>query len=294
MTNVEFLLNILLGIITFIFLPLFVIILYDFWTFRKFFINLCNEIDKNFERISKEAIEKEFSQMRKQLEITINGGGMWIGFNKHILAWILALKTDINPTDIYRYLPSNEFRNFITRGYYNYIKEIDEPLTLFYHNCDRVSIVTQRIEADIINYNAAFLDLPPQGKRDKLEDIILKLRGCFERVRKDIEEKYREIHPFFKSDLIHIGKIYMSNNFKNNNVTILSTILKYSIWVIWFIIAIVIALFIASNPTITYSTQQPLVQGLSEICITISSIFLATILAYIAIIITRMPPETGI
>ena len=185
--------------------------------FRKFFCNLCDEIRENIEKMHTEKIENEFTEMRNKLNKRIDNpeDKTWVGFGKTIIIWIMAQKIDTSSTSYYRYLPSNEFRNFMARGYYSYIKKVEEPLTLFYFECDSVSIITQNIESNL-NHDQEFWSLASTGKIIRLKIAIDSIRFVFDRDRHEIENIYykRGLQSFFNKNILNVTKIYLSELFR--------------------------------------------------------------------------------
>ncbi len=281
--------DILFKLLEFLILPLIVIIFYDFITFLTFFGNLCDEIDENFKKSQSSQVEAELDGMRNKLnERILNSTDVWVGFGKTIIIWVFTQKTDTNPSYYYRYLPSNEFRNFVQRGYYHYVKEIAEQLTLFYFYCDRVSITTQDIESNNINHNSIFWGLPSNDQKNVLEIEIERIRFAFNYSRPTLENIYyqRGIHSFFNKNIFHIAKLYL---FKTNKSVeeIMSRSSNSILIIVWLIFAVITALVIATTPLITFCYPHNLIKDMASICINVSSFALATILAICAIIAAR-------
>ena len=155
-----------------LFASLIAVIFYDFIVFRRFYLNLCKEIDDNHRKISDDELNSQFSRMREILERRIQNPEVfeWIGFGKTISIWILVLKNDTNPTDYYRYLKNNDLRNFIqSRGYYHYIKQNEEVLTLFYLACENLSVQLKITNGFLIIHRSDYiqlLTLQPMIKND--------------------------------------------------------------------------------------------------------------------------------
>jgi len=198
----------------------FAVIFYDFIIFRRFYLNLCKEIDDNYRKIQDDELNFQFSRMRGILERKIQAPNHieWIGLGKTISIWILVQKTDINPTDYYRYLTSNDLKNFIQRGYYHYIKEHEENLTLFYLACENLSTRTQDHER-LFNYSPERLypnfntTATDNEKRENLEDYIGNIRMMINFFRPSIELQYTNLRPVLKKDIFHVIKLYLSKNF---------------------------------------------------------------------------------
>jgi hypothetical protein len=202
-----------------IFASIVAVIFYDFIVFRRFYLNLCKEIDDNYRRISDNELNSQFSRMREILERRIQYPNIfeWIGFGKTISIWILVQKTDTNPTDYYRYLKNNDLRNFIqSRGYYHYIKENEEVITLFYLSCEDLSNQTQNHER-IFNYSPEtiypnFNTATNNEKREILENYIGTLREMIIDNRPQIILQYTNVRRVLKKNIFHVLKLYISKN----------------------------------------------------------------------------------
>ena len=196
-----------------------VVIFYDFIIFRRFYLNLCMEIDDNYKKIQDDELNLQFSRMHDILERKLKDPNLieWIGLGKTISIWILIQKTDTNPvTDYYRYLTSNDLKNFIQRGYYHYIKECEENLTRFYLVCENLSIRTQDHEK-VFNYSREnpiySTTATDDEKRKSLESYFESIRLVFNFFRPSIELTYINIHPFLRKDIFHVIKLYVSKTF---------------------------------------------------------------------------------
>jgi len=193
----------------------FVVIFYDFIIFRRFYLNLCKEIEENYRRVQPSELDYQFSRMRSILERKIQDPNHieWIGLGKTISIWIFVQKTDSNPTDYYRYLMSNDIKNFIQRGYYHYIKKYEENLSLFYLACEDLSIRTQNQEKSFnFSQNNPIYDstVGDDKKRNILEDYIRGLQITIRISQISIDVQYKNLQPFFKMNLFHIIKLYFS------------------------------------------------------------------------------------
>lgn len=214
---------VIMPLITGIIASFFVVIFYDFIIFRRFYLNLCKEIDDNYEKIQANALNSQFSRMRDILERKIQDPNRieWIGLGKIISIWILVQKTDTTPTDYYRYLTSNDLKNFIQRGYYHYIKKCEENLTLFYLSCENLSTRTQDHER-IFNYSPERLypnfntTATDTEKRENLEDYIRNIQAMINVFSPSIELQYTNLQPFLKKDILYVVKLYLSENFTIN------------------------------------------------------------------------------
>ena len=200
----------------FILLPILVIFLYDFFNFLKFFYNLCDEIDENYSKMQNVKLNEQFTRMRNIWNKDVENPHQfeWIGFAKIISIWTLAEKNDTVATDYYRYLPSNELKNFIRRGYYPYIKQIEESLTLFYLYCEDFSISEQNIEK-IIHNDFTSTDLNSQPlvvKNAYFDNKMTAIQVITNSYQPSIFLKYNEIHPFFKKGIFWVIILYVSES----------------------------------------------------------------------------------
>ena len=215
---------VIIPLITGIIASFFVVIFYDFIIFRRFYLNLCKEIDNNYEKIQEGTLNSQFSRMRDILDRKIQDPSIieWIGLGKIISIWILVQKNDTSPTDYYRYLTSNDLKNFIQRGYYHYIKKYEENLTLFYLACENLSTRTQDHER-VFNYSPERLypnfntTANENEKRENLEDYIRNIQAMINLFRPSIEIKYTNLQPVLKKDIFHVVKLYLSENFMLNS-----------------------------------------------------------------------------
>ena len=89
------------------------------------FINLSLEINENHSKIQDTKLIPEFLRMQQIFEKRIEKPGHIerVGFRKIVSVWIFVQKIDRQATAYSRYLSSNDLRNFIQHGYYQYIKE---------------------------------------------------------------------------------------------------------------------------------------------------------------------------
>lgn len=199
-------------------------------------------------------INEQFTRMRNILNKDIENPHQfeWIGFAKIISIWTFAEKNDIEATDYYRYLPSNELKNFIRRGYYPYIKQIEENLTLFYLYCDDFSIKEQNIEK-IIRDEFTSTNLISQSsdvKNTYIENKIIEIQVLSESYRPAIFQKYNDIHSFFKKNIFWIIILYLSENLliktlrkgamNLNRSSIYQTLIHPNRWIIVSLIAAII------------------------------------------------------
>lgn len=194
----------------------FVVIFYDFIVFRRFYLNLCNEIDDNYKKIQDPELNRQFSRIREIFTKKLQNPhhNEWVGFGKIISIWILVQKTDTSPADYYRYLSNNDFKNFIQHGYYHYIKKYDENLTLFYLDCETLSEDTQDYEK-MFNYTPTrlfpnFSTATTEEKFAVLEQYIEIIRGVILASRPSINTQYNNLHPVFQKSIFHVLKIYWS------------------------------------------------------------------------------------
>lgn len=194
-------------ILEFILLPLIVIFLYDLFDFVKCYNNLCREIDSNFNKMQNVALNEQFNRMRRIFRDNINEPTRdeWVGFSKTISIWILSSKNDTSGRDYYRYLPNNELKNFIQRGYYKYISRFEENLTLFYLDCDVFSIKEQNVEKNIKNeiHYSASSSFSPEQQKSYLENKIIEIQSYINEYQPSIVSQYALIHPFFKMGMVH-------------------------------------------------------------------------------------------
>ena len=218
----NFIILIVLPLITGIFASFFVVIFYDFIIFRRFYLNLCKEIDDNFQKIQNGELNSQFSRMRSILERKIKDPNHieWIGLGKTISVWILVQKGDTTLTDYYRYLTSNDLKNFIQRGYYHYVKQCEENLTLFYLACEKLSTNSQDHEK-AFNYsrtNPIYSDsATADEKRHCLENYIEEIQIALNSYRPSIEFQYKNLQTVLKKDIFHVVKLYISENFTSNS-----------------------------------------------------------------------------
>ena len=200
----------------FLLLPIIVIYLYDFVNFLKCFNNLCDEIDENHSKIQTTEINKQLKRMETiwNRQIENSHPFEWVGFAKRISIWILSEKNDTDGTDYYRYLPSDELKNFIRQGFYRFIKDHEESLTLFYVYCEGFSVKEQNIEKIVNNKmrNAEYRYKPFADKKLFFDNKIEQIRFQSITYLPGISDRYNEIHPFFKKGLIYVIPLYLSKN----------------------------------------------------------------------------------
>lgn len=213
----NFILLVAIPLITGIVASFFVVIFYDFIIFRRFYLNLCKEIDENHRKIQTDELNFQFSRMQSILERKIQDPNHieWIGLGKTISIWNFVQKTDSTTTDYYRYLSNNELKNFIQRGYYHYIKECEENITLFYLTCDKLSINSQDHEK-IFNYSqdnpiysSSAMD---DEKRRYLKNYFNEIKVMINIFRPSIELQYNNLQPVLKKDFLHVVKLYVLKN----------------------------------------------------------------------------------
>jgi len=171
------------AIMIYLILPFFVsvivVFVYDGLQYRKYFNALCREIQKNNQNIQNNAIENQISRMREIHERCLHNPNHreWTGFEKTISLWIIIQEIDTTNRDFYRYLPNNQLKNFISRGYYSHIEDYATPITTFYLACDGFSVLTQNLEKRIIMNQERFFGeryggITDQQRIDNLNKII--------------------------------------------------------------------------------------------------------------------------
>jgi len=204
-----------IGILT----SLFVVLLYDFLHFRRFFVNLCNEIEINYKKIQEEELNLQFSRTREIFERKQEDIHHWVGLGKIISIWTFVQKIDTNPPDYYRYLSSNALKNFIQRGYYHYIKDYEENLMLYYLDCEFISNATQNIEREFNCYPEkkypGYQNADIEKRREFLETFIKEIHSAIILYQPELEVYYKNIHKFFRRNLFHVVKVYILEDFKN-------------------------------------------------------------------------------
>lgn len=204
-------------LVEFLLLPLVIIYLYDLFNFVRCFNNLCCEIEENYHKMQNSQIDEQFTRMRNSLNKNIDNlcQNEWIGFAKVISIWTLAEKNDIQGNDYYRYLSNNELKNFIRQGYYRYVKENEENLTLFYLDCDNFSIKEQNIEKTIWNHFRSDPLFSESSDRNHqyLNDKINEINNFVTVYQSSIIPRYTAIHPSFKKGVLFAMKHYFSENF---------------------------------------------------------------------------------
>lgn len=199
------------------------VIVYDFFNFRRFYLNFCGEIKDNYSKIQTERLNREFEEMREKFERKIQDPNHeeWIGLGKKISIWILVQKTDTEPTDYYRYLSSNNLRNLIQHGYYDFIKEQEENLTRFYLVCENISNSTQDLER-VFNYSPDTLfpnysTSSPEEKRNYYAAFVDLMGIHFRQTKPELENWYQNLQPLLSTEPFHILKMYINSVFSWSN-----------------------------------------------------------------------------
>lgn len=192
-----------------------VVLIDDFFSFRKHYLALQTEINGNYRRVQDDEISNQFNIMSSKLERNLldPARGEWVGFEKVIAVWILVHQNDTE-TDFYRYLPSNDFKNFIQHGYYQAIKDFQEPLTLFYLGCERLSIWTQDEEKKLqyrLEYGSSFHNILPtdDGKRTILKQYSEYMGPEIKKFRPSIDREYENLKPLLDTSLLSSLKQYL-------------------------------------------------------------------------------------
>lgn len=140
----------------------------------------------------------------------------WTGFGKTISLWIIIQETNTINQDFYRYLPNNQLKNFITRGYYGHIENVATPITYFYLDCERFSIFTQNLEKRIIMNRERFFnekfDITDEKKKENLNEIISVINTIVGQFQKTISDNYIQLKPEFREiGLIEIHRWLLRN-----------------------------------------------------------------------------------
>jgi hypothetical protein len=203
-------------VLEFILFPIFVIISYDFLTFRRYWINLCREIDENHKRIEYEEIEKQVLRMEEEFKKRIGGNPRaWVGFEKNISIWKIVLNISEMRVRPYRYFLNTEITTFIQKGYYHFVKKYEEDLTNFYFFCESAGVDTQLTEVKFDDYlKGKHPEIPSTTIEEKtafLNNIIQVIKFQFNQYRPLINERYQNIHIYFKKDFSHILNIYLKD-----------------------------------------------------------------------------------
>lgn len=213
--ELDILFTLILGVIA----SYLVVLIYDFYNFRKYYIALYDEVQENYNRTQNDELCKQFSEIKRRFKKRIEDPlyREWVGLGKIIAIWIFVLKTDTHPTDYYRYLSSNNFKNFIQRGYYNYIKGIEESITLFYFYCDGLSIETQETEkwfkSDSEGKYDYFRTTATDDEIKRYIDIyIMRLQGTIDIYNREIERNYKEMKPLLRRENSYITKLFFKDS----------------------------------------------------------------------------------
>jgi len=196
-------------IMVYLILPFFVsvivVLVYDGLQYRKYFNALCQEITKNSLNIQNTAIDLQISRMREIHERCLKNPDHreWTGFGKTISLWIIIQETDTINRDFYRYLPNNQLKNFISRGYYSHIEDFATPLTTFYLACDRLSIFTQNLEKRILMNQERFFgarghDTTDEQRIENFNQIISEIRNNLTGFQETITNCYSQLEPQFR------------------------------------------------------------------------------------------------
>jgi len=187
------------------FVSVIVVLVYDGMEYRKYFNALCREIQKNSENIQNNAIENQISRMREIHERCLHNPNHreWTGFGKTISLWIIIQETDTTNRDFYRYLPNNQLKNFISRGYYSHIEDYATPITTFYLACDRFSVSTQNLEKRIFMNRERFFgercsDITDQQRIDNLNEIISEIMNNVMVSQDAITNLFSQLEPTFQ------------------------------------------------------------------------------------------------
>jgi len=192
---------------------------------------VCDEIDENYSKMQETALNEQFNRMRNiwTKNIANSNQNEWVGFGKRISIWILSDKVDTTGTDYYRYLSNNELKNFIRQGFYGFIREIEENLTLYYLDCETFSVNEQNIEKLLLRErtSANFPALSDIEKNELFERRIHEIESLTLVYRSSLLIKYNNIHPYFKKNFVYAMKLYLLENFLIKNWRkSMSTIIK--------------------------------------------------------------------
>lgn len=194
------------------------VVVYNGLQYRKYFNALCKELYQNYSKIQNKEIESQLSRMREIHDKCIKDPSHkeWTGFGKTISLWIIIQETNTINQDFYRYLPNNQLKNFITRGYYGHIENVATPITYFYLDCERFSIFTQNLEKRIIMNRERFFnekfDITDEKKKENLNEIISVINTIVGQFQKTISDNYIQLKPEFREiGLIEIHRWLLRN-----------------------------------------------------------------------------------
>ena len=197
------------AIMVYLILPFFVsiivVLVYDGLQYRKYFNALCREITYNNNNIQNDVVESQISRMREIHERCLHNPEHreWTGFGKTISLWIIIQETDTINRDFYRYLPNNQLKNFISRGYYSHIEDYTTPLTTFYLACDRFSVSTQNLEKRILMNQERFFgvrynDITDEQRIYNLNEIISEIMNNVTGSQHAITDYFSQLEPTFQ------------------------------------------------------------------------------------------------
>ena len=170
---------------------------------------LCDEIDANYERLNDQQLKKRTERMKREFARKLIDPNVWAGFYKRISIYKIALKIDEKHLNLYRYLSNNEVMTFIHRGYYHAIKPYEQRLTLFYFDCENLSVETQQIEAEFHHRPQLwFPNYPSATEKEKWQypfDLVIStIMMKFKVYRPRIYENYQYIHPYFRKNFLSV------------------------------------------------------------------------------------------
>lgn len=157
------------------------------------FNQLCDEIEKNHKKMSRNCIDEQYSKLRRKSREKINEGD-WIGFEKIISPYVILFNSKAEKQDHWRYLSSNAFRNFILNGAYTHIEnEFMTKLDLFYFYCDTFSTAEQDVEKIVMaRYYAGMLN------DSDIEIAISKIERIYLDRKKQIDQQCSGIFNYFR------------------------------------------------------------------------------------------------
>jgi hypothetical protein len=186
-------LNIIIAILTGFIISIITAIIITKYQYLTIFNQLCEEIETNYQKMSKENIESQFYRMREKAGGVLAEGD-WIGFQKEISPYVILFNAKAIGQDHWRYLSSNAFKNFILNGAYTHIEnQIMTDLDLFYFYCDAFSTAEQDIEKEVMkSYGAGILN-------NRLLEIYISNIEYIQKQRKNqIDIHYPNVTSHFK------------------------------------------------------------------------------------------------
>jgi len=202
-----------------IFVSFLTVIVYDGLQYRKYFNALYREIQNNTLNIQNTAIDFQISRMQEIHDRCLQNPELreWTGFEKTISIWIIIQETNTTNQDFYRYLPNNQLKNFISRGYYGYIEDFATPLTTFYLACERFSVFTQNLEKQVLMNRERFFgercnDTTDEQRLENLNEIITEIRNDLTASQAIITNCYSQLEPEFQEiGIIEIHRWLLKN-----------------------------------------------------------------------------------